>query len=235
MTGGAASNPDIGQADVGGSRYRSDRHQDVAAADDPAVVEIHFYPAGDPAGRRCPGPAQHGDAPALEDILQHPGRVGILTGQYPVAGGDKRHLCPERPVGAGELGAGDTGPDHDQMFGQPVEVVEMAPGENSLTIGCRRRQDPRRRAGGDQHDVTEKGLAGIDLDRMRTDQPPVGVHDPDGLLLQPGLDVPGLRLRQPTHPGIDPLDVNADAGGKPGAGCRAGIPARFGQHETPVT
>ncbi len=45
---------------------------------------------------------------------------------------------------------------------------------------------------------------------MRTDQPAAGVHDPDGLLLQPGLDVAGLRRGEPTHPGVNPLDVHAD-------------------------
>ncbi len=143
MAGGITPYPDLGEPNVRRPRHRPDRHQDVAACDGPAIREIDLDAVVDPAGGLGPSPAQHGHSSALEHLLEHPGRVGVLPGQHPVPGGDKRHVRAERLVGAGELGAGDTGADDNQMLGQFPQVVEMAPGENSLAVRYDSRQDSR--------------------------------------------------------------------------------------------
>ncbi len=77
-----------------------------------------------------------------------------------VAAGHHGDLDAEFGVRVAELRARHAGPDDHEMFGKLGEVVELAPVEDALAVGHRRRQHPRARAGGDEHDV---GLEHADL------------------------------------------------------------------------
>ena len=88
-----------------------------------------------------------------------------------------------RQVGAGELGAGDAGADHDQVLGQLGQVVDLAPGR-----GCARRR--ARRSG------STRGVAPVAISTVRGVDRVLGVavgrgdHDPVGVaervLAEPG-------------------------------------------------
>ena len=79
--------------------------------------------------------------------------VGVLVGQHPVPAGGHRHLHAQLGVGVHELGTGDPRAHHDEMFGQRLQVVELAPGQDALAVRLGRRQYPRAGPGGDQHHV----------------------------------------------------------------------------------
>ena len=70
-----------------------------------------------------------------------------------IAAGDNRHRNAQFGVGVDELGASDAGADHDKVLGQLLQVIELAPVQDSLAVGLGVGQHPRAGAGGDQHDV----------------------------------------------------------------------------------
>ena len=166
-------------------------------------------------------------AAAPEDVLQHGGGVRVLAGQHPVAGGDEGDLGAERLVGAGELGAGDAGADHDQLLGELVEVVDLRPVQDALAVGQRVRDLARVAAGGDQHGVGVERLLGcrrppvtIDLARAvgglraGSSRPRPRMH-PGAGPGHGGGDVVGLGEREPLHAPVDLAEVDADDPGGP--------------------
>ena len=155
-----------------------------------------------------PGPAEHRHAAAAEHVLDQVGRVLVLLRQHPVPGGHQRDPRAERLVGAGELGPGDAGADHDQVPGQLGQVVELPPGQDALAVGFGAGEHAGQRAGGDQDRV------GLDLLRHRprtlpgpSRRPCSGDH-PDVLGGDPGGDVAGLGPGQVGDPLVQPHGVD---------------------------
>ena len=151
-----------------------------------------------------------------EGLLQHGGGVGVLVRQDLVAAGHDGDLDAELGVGVAELGAGDAGPDDDQVLGQFGEVVELAPVQDALAVGHRVGQHARAGAGGDQHHV---GLQHADLAVRCGDLHPVVRHaghvvdefatagdDVDVLAQQLAADVGRLRPGQRLDPVVDLLE-----------------------------
>ena len=125
----------------------------------PPVLELYDDAIIDPPNRAGPRPPHQGATSRGEDLLHHLGRVRIFTGQHPIAAGHQRHRHAELAVAARELRPGDAGSDDHQSLGQAGEVVDVAPGQNPLTVGLRRGQYPRRGPGAEQHDVGFEDLS----------------------------------------------------------------------------
>jgi hypothetical protein len=207
----------------------------------PACSTTDPDPVGGAGDRLRAGVLDQRDAAGDQGVLQHGGGVGVLVRQDLVAAGHHRHLHPELGVGVDELRAGDAGADDHQMLGQLVQVVELAPVQDPLTVGFGAGQDPRAGAGGDEHHV---GLQGA--------LPAVVAGDLDGVggqalhlvdqLTAPGDqrdtrvdellgDVGGLGGRQPLDPLVDlvqrrrgvlELDGVAQVGGAAQLGAHTG-------------
>ncbi len=114
-----------------------DGEQRVRALDGAAVDERHDDAVGGALDGGRPRLVEHLHAALAEDVLDDGGGVGVLAGQHPVAGRDEDDLRAEAEVGLGELGAGDAGPDDDEVLGQLVEGVDLLPGEDALAVGLR--------------------------------------------------------------------------------------------------
>ena len=129
----------------------------MAALDGPAVGQGHQH-AGVGTGHRVrAGILDQFDAALGEDPLQHSRRVGVLVGQYLIPAGDHGDVDAQFGVGVYEFGTGDTGPHHDQVLGQGLQIVELTPVQDAFAVGPRGRQLAGAGAGGDQHHV---GLVG---------------------------------------------------------------------------
>ena len=96
----------------------------------------------------------------LEDLLQQLGGVAVLAGQHPLAAGHQGDLAAHGEVGAGELRAGDAGPDDDQVLRQLGQVVELPPVEDPLAVRLGAGHDARVGAGGDEHHVGRRSPPG---------------------------------------------------------------------------
>ena len=154
-----------------------------------------------PPHARRPRLRHHLHAAPLEDLLDQRGGVGILPRQHPVAAGDEDDVGAERGVRAGELGTGDPGADDDQALGQRVEVVELGPGEDPLTVGP---------AVSSVRGVAPVATRTTSASSVRSSTPscrvtttrdgpssrPRADHDLHALALEPGTDVGGLRGRE---------------------------------------
>ena len=69
--------------------------------------------------------------------------VGVLARQHPVTRGHEDDLAAQRLVGAGELGAGDAGPDHDQSLrAAPARSYSWVQVRIRSPSGDRRRRAP---------------------------------------------------------------------------------------------
>ena len=174
-------------------------------------VSVTCHPVAVALDRGGPGPAEHGHAPAPEHLLDDHRRVDVLVRQHPGPGGHQRHLGAQRLVGAGELGPGHAGADHDQLFGDLGQVVQLAPVQDPLAVGHRIGQHPGVRAHGQQHGVGGD-VPAAGPDRARAGQPPDVVDDLDAFGRDPGRDVPGLGLGQRLDPAVQPLRVGGRAG-----------------------
>jgi hypothetical protein len=159
------------------------------------------------AHRSRPGLAEHRHAAAAEHVLDRVGRILVLLRQHPVPGGHQRDPRAERLVGAGELGPGDAGADHDQVPGQLGQVVELPPVQDALAVGFGAGEHAGQRAGGDQDRV------GLDL--LLSGQDPAGAVQAavrgdhlDVLGGDPGGDVAGLSPGQVGDPLVQPHGVD---------------------------
>ena len=97
-------------------------------------VSTTTHPVAVAGAPRPPASLLDHRAPALEDLSMHLGGVGVLAGQHPIAAGDQRDLRAQRAVRGGELRPGDPRADDDQMARQLLQVVELAPVEDPLTV-----------------------------------------------------------------------------------------------------
>jgi hypothetical protein len=204
--------PGLLEADPGRVRDGADADKAMAAGhggavpegDDDAVLGA-FHRLGARAG-------QHRQPAAFEDALQDLGGVGVRAGQHPVAAGDQGDLGAQAVVGGGEFGAGDTGTDHDELFGQFVQIVDLGPvqdadavrpgGGEFPRVGADRQQD---RVGLDDFGAVD----GEDLDGVVVQHPAGADEDPDALLLQSGPDVVGLLPCQAQQAVVDVFEVRA--------------------------
>ena len=152
-------NADVLQAETGGIRHRPDAHERVRPRRGPPILQFDEDAIVDPLNRARAGVVQQGATSRGEHLLQNLSRVWIFTGQHPVATGHQRHRHPEFGVAARELRPGDAGSDNHQPLRQGGEVIDVAPGQNPLTIGSRRGQYPRRGPGAEQHDVSFEDLS----------------------------------------------------------------------------
>ena len=87
-----------------------------------------------------------------------PRRLGVLARQHPVAAAHQDDIDTERVVGAGELGTGHAGADHDQPVRELVERRRPAPRSGSAHRRAARVEHARVRTGGDEHDVRSQPL-----------------------------------------------------------------------------
>ncbi len=173
---------------------------------------------------------EHVHPVALEHVLDHPRRVGVLARQHLVATGDQGDLGAERAVGARELGAGDTRADHDEVLRGLVELVELGPGEDALAVGLGRRQDPGPGADRDHErvgfDLVEVlgGLAvpGRDDEPLRPVESTVALDDAHTGLDELRLHVLALLAREAQQAGVDRREVHGDLGADGASGLVAG-------------
>ena len=128
-----------------------------------------------------------------------------------VAAGHHGDRHAELGVRVDELGAGHAGPDDDEVFGQLVEVVELAPVEDAFAVGLRAAQYTRAGASGDEYDIgldlADRSIVLGDLDgvcshaRHIVDQLAAAGDQRHALVAQPFGNVGGLRGGQ----GLDTL------------------------------
>src|SRR5690606_31050805 len=152
--------PVLLESETAGVRDGADADEGVAAFDDGAVVEFDFDAVRGAAGRGGPGMIPDVHAALLEDLADDFGGLGVLVGHDAVPRGDEGDRRAHGEVGGGELGAGDAGADHDEVLGEFVEVVELAPGEDALAVGGRRGEVAGRGPGAQQDDVAV-GVVGL--------------------------------------------------------------------------
>ena len=201
------------QAETVGVGDGTDGHQSVASFDRAAVGELDDDALlGALDGVRA-GVLDEGDTALGEGVLEHERRIGILAGQNTVATGHERDLDAHLGVRGDELGTGDTGTDHDQVLGKLVQVVELAPRHDSLTVGLGSRDDAGAGAGGDQHDVCVDGLLLAASERRanlvcchaeeRIGQFGGAGENLDAYRLQPCANVRGLGQRETLDSGVD--------------------------------
>lgn len=193
--------------------HRPDGHQGVAALDGATVGHRDEHPGPGAGDRCCPGIFEQPDSPFGERLFQDQRSVSVLIRQHVVLAGHHRDRHPQFGIGVHELSTGNPGAHHDEVVGQRVQVVELPPGQNALTVRLGRRQDPRAGAGGDQHDVglmlTGGAVGGGRLNAMAR-QTRCGVDQlaPAGDHLNPhaeqlGGDVGRLCGGQRLDPGMD--------------------------------
>src|SRR6185437_2228275 len=203
--------PGLDQADPVGGRRHAHGEQAVRAGHLPAVGERDDHAVALAVHRLGAGLAEHVHAAPPEDALDDHGGVLVLVRQDALTGRHQRDLRAERLVGAGELGAGDAGADHDQLFRQLGQVVELAAGQDALAVRHRVGQRPGARPGRDEHDV------GLDRrpargDRVRPGQPSPGLDDAHALAADMLGDVVGLRGCQGLDPRVERGGVHLDHG-----------------------
>ena len=97
-------------------------------------------------------------------------------------------------------------PTTTSRSGSASQVVDLLPREDALAVGPRGVHDPRRRPGGDEHDVGVEllhPLRGLGPHRRRRgERGPPGEH-PHAHLGEPRGDVPALCRREGEHPAVD--------------------------------
>src|SRR6185437_48155 len=203
--------PGLDQADPVGGRRHAHGEQAVRAGHLPAVGERDDHAVALAVHGLGAGLAEYVHAAPPEDALDDHGGVLVLVRQDALTGRHQRDLRAERLVGAGELGAGYAGADHDQLFRQLGQVVELAAGQDALAVRHHVGQRPGGRPGRDEHDV------GLDRrpargDRVRPGQPSPGLDDAHALAADMLGDVVGLRGRQGLDPRVERGSVHLDHG-----------------------
>ncbi|SKY37921.1 Uncharacterised protein [Mycobacteroides abscessus subsp. abscessus] len=222
----------------------------MAAVDHPAVGHGDPHAGVRSRNRVGPGVLDERHTALGQRVFQDQGSILVLVRQHAIAAGHDGDLNPKLGVGVHELGARDTRAHHDEMFGQFIQVVELAPGENALTIGAGVGQHTWTGTCGDEHHIGLQDGAGairrgcldpvkchpdhvIDQFRAPGDQVYPGAAQPlgdiRGLLGGEALDAT-VDLRQ-RNLGVLHIDVKAQVGRAPqvGAHTRRGD-ERLGRH-----
>src|SRR5690606_40467551 len=99
--------------------------------------------------------------------------------------------------------------NHDKFLRQLVEVVQLPPGEDALTVRAGRGQFARMRPGSDEHDIGADPLV-ADGDDVRIDQSGLADDDLDAFRPQPVRGVDRLGLRQAFDSRIDGFELDPD-------------------------
>ena len=154
-----------------------------------------------------PGLGQDLHAAAPEDVLEHAAASASSPGSTRSRRGHQRRPARRARCRRDANSAPVTPePDDDQVLGQPLERVDLLPGEDPLAVGHRVGQHPRVRAGRDQHGVGVERLLAAVVERRHDAGGPSSRPTPRSTVtpsrLEPGRDVGGLGLRQRGDPGV---------------------------------
>ena len=165
---------------------------------------------------------EHGHAVAREDVLD---ARAAASASSPGSTWSRDEMSvtlrAERGVGGGELGAGDTGSDDDEVLGDLVERVELRPGEDALAVGHRRSaacagaRRPRRRWCRRRSRRSRCPPCPCPVDtttRLRPVEATVALDDAHAGLDELRLHVLGLLAREAQQPGVDGREVDRDLG-----------------------
>ena len=213
------------ETQVRGPGDPTERHQHVAAGDLLARGEGDHHPVVGAAGGFGARAGAHGHAATREGVLEHVRGVRVGAGQHLLAGGDERDLATERPVGARELGAGHARAHDDQVLGQAVQLVQLGPVQDPLSVAGGGLELAGPRADGQQDHVVlmlaEALPCGIeDLDPVGPVEPAAAVDQLHPRLREARADVRGLRGGEVLDPAVHGGEVDVE--GLPGGG-RAGV------------
>ncbi len=145
--------------------------------------------------------------------------VFVLTGEHAVAARNERDLCAKVCVSRCELGTGDSRADHDEVFRNLGEVVQLGPRQNARAIGLGGGKGSRAGSDGDDDGIGVKRvkiLAGCSWcfrdDAVRPIEATLTSDNGDTRRLQRRGHVRAGFLGKPKKPFVDGAEVDGDGG-----------------------